>query len=71
MRNASNSEDERDEVYNENFSTTTQYGTAIEEVNVELYITQFIPYMLDAARSEDENDMDSEEWYSNVALLLY
>lgn len=43
MRNASNSEDERDEVYNENFSTTTQYGTAIEEVNVELYITQFIP----------------------------
>lgn len=43
MSNAFNSEDDKDEVNNENSSTTSLLGTDIQEVNAQLYITQFLP----------------------------
>ncbi|XP_049455427.1 uncharacterized protein LOC125902837 [Epinephelus fuscoguttatus] len=65
MSNASNCEDKDDEEENEKLPTTTLLGPAIQANNEDLSDSE--GDMLDAARSEDENDVDNEDLECNAS----
>nr|XP_033488804.1 serine/threonine-protein kinase rio2 [Epinephelus lanceolatus] len=65
MGNASNCEDKDDEEENENSPTTTLLGPDLQANDEDLSDSE--GDMLDAARSEDENDVDSEDLECNAS----